>query len=343
MAELDPFLNAKDSLANSGTNVLGYQFDAQTERSAVGNMQIHDLAVTTAKIGSAAITTAKITDAAITTAKITDANITTAKINDAAITTAKINDAAITTAKIGAAQITTALINDAAITNAKIENLAVTTGKINDFSFNQGSGGTLTLGGTLNGNGLLSIVNGTGGTVIRGDNTGHHYYNTSGTELVTINSSGLTIQDTSAVKLVTSDNTGFETWRNSAGTAVSVAKMNDSGLIARNTRGMFFEETTAGNYSSIAIGADNIWVIKANQSGSEVIAFQDYNGNSYGKWRKNATPHALLDLDSYLSILTRTTAEEPADGAVADGSLWYNSSTKKLRIMTNGTKATIGP
>ena len=59
--------------------------------------------------------------------------INTTQIRDGAVNTIKIEDAAITTAKIGTAQITTALIGSAQITSAKI----------NDFSFNQGTGGTI--------------------------------------------------------------------------------------------------------------------------------------------------------------------------------------------------------
>lgn len=52
-------------------------------------------------------------------------------------------------------------------------------------------GGTLALGGTANGDGVMLINNAAGTTIVRGDNLGHHYYNTGGTELVRVNDEGL--------------------------------------------------------------------------------------------------------------------------------------------------------
>lgn len=55
------------------------------------------------------------------------------------------------------------------------------------------NGGTLTLGGTANGNGLMKINNASGTTIVQGDNTGHHYYTTAGSERVRLNDSGLSL------------------------------------------------------------------------------------------------------------------------------------------------------
>ena len=95
-----------------------------------------------------------------------------------------INDAAITTAKIGTAQITTALIGSAQVTSAKI----------NDFSFNQGTGGTLTLGGTLNGNGVLSVKNSSGAEVVALNKDG-----------ITVTNGSITIQNSLGTNIIDSN------------------------------------------------------------------------------------------------------------------------------------------
>jgi hypothetical protein len=74
-------------------------------------------------------------------------------------------------------------IRDASITNAKIKN----------FNFNQGTGGTLTLGGTTDGNGVLSVKNNSGSEIVRADNTG-----------LTVTNGSITIQNSSGSNVIDS-------------------------------------------------------------------------------------------------------------------------------------------
>jgi hypothetical protein len=74
--------------------------------------------------------------------------------------------------KIKDASITTAKIADAAITSAKIGTAAIGTANIGTLSFSQISGGTAALGGTTNGDGILTVSNAGGTEVVRLDNTG---------------------------------------------------------------------------------------------------------------------------------------------------------------------------
>ena len=146
--------------------------EAKIGSLAVTNAKIGDLAVNTAKIANLAITSAKIANLAVGTAQIGDGVITNAKIGNLAVTSAKIGDLAVTAAKIGNAAIITAKIADAAITNAKIATLdaaKITTGTM---LANRISGGTLILGGSGNGNGVLRINNASGSEIGRWDNTG---------------------------------------------------------------------------------------------------------------------------------------------------------------------------
>ena len=108
------------------------------EDSTTGEIQIKNLAITTAKIRAAAVTTSKLADGAVETGKIANLNITTEKIAGGAVTTAKIADGNVTTSKIGNSQVTTAKINDAAVTTAKILDANVTTDKIANLNVTTG-------------------------------------------------------------------------------------------------------------------------------------------------------------------------------------------------------------
>src|SRR5258708_29006664 len=45
------------------------------------------------------------------------------------------------------------------------------------------------------------------------------------------------------------------------GSGVEISRMNNSGIIVRNTRGLFWEVTTGGNYQSISCNASNQFII----------------------------------------------------------------------------------
>lgn len=69
---------------------------------------------------------------------------------------------------------------------------AVTNAKLGNFTFNKGTGGSLTLGGTSNGNGQLLIRDSLGSIIVQGDNTGLAVYNGS---ISIQNSSGSSVVD----------------------------------------------------------------------------------------------------------------------------------------------------
>lgn len=75
-------------------------------------------------------------------------------------------------------------IQDLAIGNAKIGTAAIGTANIGTLTFNEIAGGTVTLGGTLNGSGLL-IVNDEGGTQVgKWDKDGIEVKTTAGTTII---------------------------------------------------------------------------------------------------------------------------------------------------------------
>ncbi len=92
--------------------------------------------------------------------------------------------------------ITSLKLKDLSVTTAKIDNLAVTAAKINDFSFNSGAGGTLTLGGTANGNGVMKVNNSLGSAIVTADNAG---ILVEGGNIVVKNADNTTIIDTEGI------------------------------------------------------------------------------------------------------------------------------------------------
>lgn len=69
---------------------------------------------------------------------------------------------------------------------------AIGRNKIKTFNFSSGFGGTLTLGGTANGNGVMQVLNSAGGTVVTVNNTG---ISVTGGSITVVNSAGSTILD----------------------------------------------------------------------------------------------------------------------------------------------------
>lgn len=86
--------------------------------------------------------------------------------------------------------VSSAKIRNAAVGNAQIGTAAIGTANIGTLTFDQITGGTATLGGTLNGNGLLSIKNSGGTEIVRGDATGIRFYE-RGLRFGTANDTGI--------------------------------------------------------------------------------------------------------------------------------------------------------
>lgn len=101
----------------------------------------------------------------------------------AAISNAQFNDAYTYQASLDRGAIDTRNLKNASITNAKLDT----------FSFNKGSGGTLVLGGTANGNGIFSLKNAGGTEIIGMDNSG-----------MMINSGKITVKDSNGTTVMDS-------------------------------------------------------------------------------------------------------------------------------------------
>lgn len=111
--------------------------------------------------------------------------------------------------------------------NTISERDAVGNYNLGNFNFNKGSGGTVVLGGTTNGNGVLSVQNASGSEVVRADNTG-----------LTVKNGSISIQDSTGTAII--DSTGLVS-------AANFLYGNASDSSSRNT--------TSGNYGDLSGGS----------------------------------------------------------------------------------------
>lgn len=102
----------------------------------------------------------------------------------------------ITATRIGTAVIGSAQIQDAAIGNAHLGTAIIGTANIGTLSFNEITGGTATLGGTLNGNGVLTVKDSGGTSRVLLDSSG---ITVTGGSITVENDSGGTIVDSAGI------------------------------------------------------------------------------------------------------------------------------------------------
>ena len=134
------------------------------------------------------------------------------------------NDASvIDRSKIRNLAVGSAQIGTAAIGSANIATAVIGSAHIHDFNFSQGTGGTLTLGGTSNGNGVFSLKNAGGTEIISMDNTG-----------IVVNQGSITIKDSAGTTIM--DATGLVSNPNFA-----------NGAVGTNST----QETTSSSYQDV--------------------------------------------------------------------------------------------
>lgn len=85
---------------------------------------------------------------------------------------------------------------------------------LKNFSFSKGTGGTLQLGGTANGNGLMTLKDASGVVIMQQDNTGQHFYNSAGTESIRVDLTGFHAYGSTGTELIRVDNTGLHAYIN---------------------------------------------------------------------------------------------------------------------------------
>jgi len=159
--------------------------------------------------------------------------------------------------------------------NSNYERNTITAMNIQNFSFNSGEGGTLSLGGPGNGNGVLSVSD-TGGTEhVRLDNTG---LTVSDGSITLKNASGTSFVDSSGLVAAAITNYGTTyTFGTGIVTTVSGTSASDTNyatisvVVARNTPVLFLGDVTS-----------DVWT--ANPGGTSY-----FRGYLYTKMKLNGT------------------------------------------------------
>lgn len=174
--------------------------------------------------------------------------------------------------------------------NSGYDRNTVTTQKIRDFSFNSGQGGTLTLGGSGNGNGILRVLDSGGTQRVVFGNTGGTITNGN---LVLINDSGGTILDnkgvlnqtvlTSSVASISSGGT-----QNIIGTAPTIFTGSTLSFSLERTQNILFlaDVITYSNGTTSFNGNGQI----------------NINGVEQGRWAENYSVPSSLMSDSIHSL-----------------------------------------
>lgn len=193
--------------------------------------------------------------------------------------------------------ITTSKILNGAVTNAKIGTASIGTANIGTLSFNQISGGTAILGGTTNGNGLLSLKNSAGSEIVKLYNNGMAVDNGS---LTIKNSGGSVVLDGSGI--VGTSNFSFGTIAGGPGlahtfTSTSFEDVPNSSIsiILNRASPVAFWSVTAlalqdasgtqtnldsGVFSAITIGGTNVSP-NMGKRGRHTIFGSDYNTDGF--------------------------------------------------------------
>lgn len=161
-------------------------------------------------------------------------------------------------------------IRNASIGSAQIQDASIGSAQVGTLSFNNISGGTATLGGTTNGNGLMQVLNASGGTVVQVDNTG---ISVTGGSVSIKNASGSTIIDSSGLN-------GLSTFQYGQGSAVTYQDITSVGtasytditngsvtvVLARQSN-VFLTSTITGKHNN---DGDGIGVIRFTDGGTEI-------------------------------------------------------------------------
>ena len=225
------------------------------------------------------------------TASIKDATIVTAKIGNLEVTNAKINDVTASKITTGALQASQAIIAGSS-TGARVQMLG-------------GASGTAAIqlidsGGNVTGQ-MLSD-----GTWYFGDSSGNKlFYDGSSVVLLGVD------LDVSDGDIDIHDG------------ATNVARLNINGMIVRNTKGFFMEETTAGQYGDISVNGSNQMVVSLPSTNQYFV--QSYNGaTNYFTVSSDRTYVAKrLKLEQMAS---EPSSPEVGDIAYADGTNWNPGS-----------------
>lgn len=183
---------------------------------------------------------------------------------------------------------------------------------VEDFTFDKASGGTLTLGGNNNQNGLLQIKDERQNVIVQGDTQGIHFYNTTGTELIRMGASGFVVYGTP---------TSF-VFQKANGTEVGNLHYTGSGVIL----------TTADN-GNLFLDADNNVFISADAG---ISGTTDVGGVTFTATSGNVT---LTSLDSEVKLRGTTNRFQLWETGTTYRDITINDNAGATRIQRSGSTA----
>jgi hypothetical protein len=141
---------------------------------------------------------------------------------------------------------------NASIGTQNLQDGSVTNEKIATLEFGKAFGGSITIGGNNNGNGVIKVENSANQLIIQEDNLGIHFYNSSGEEIVRIDDLGL---------------------HNYNGSGTVLTEMLAGGFFAYGASALQFK-STAGSGSTIGIIGDSsgVFLVAADNNNQIDIA-----------------------------------------------------------------------
>ena len=224
----------------------------------------------------------------ITADQIAAGTITANEIAANTITANEIAANTITANEIAAGTITSSEISAGAVTADKISvtNLAAISADL----------GVVNIGGASNGSGVLNIKDGSGNIIIKGDNAGHHYYDTGGTELIRVDSDGLKAYGTGGNTIKFYDQAGG-TYYGSLGYSSSVSAVF---LSSGSNTDIYLSATN----SLMGVADDSIWIEADNDDngsgnlvllGENVLLRSKGSNNSFYLYDGSAYKQILID------------------------------------------------
>lgn len=145
---------------------------------------------------------------------------------------------------------------------------------IRNFSFSQGQGGTLTLGGTANGDGVMVVNNAAGTAVVTLNNSGITVNNGS---LSIYNALGsLSFDSSGLVSLTNFTSDNFVSSGTIGGTAILAGGTLNPIVLTRSTKVLLFH-TIFGLHDDVSSDFDNTWI--TTYDGTTVLISTSVTGN----------------------------------------------------------------
>lgn len=173
------------------------------------------------------------------------------------------------------ASIGSAKIGTAAIGHAQIGTAAISDANIGTLSFGVIHGGTAILGGTVNGNGVLSVLNNTGAEVVRADSNGITVQNGS---IVIQNSSGGTVISSNGLNSLTNFPNGniFNGASNLTTTSTSYVDVTGGGTITNTVTG----GTSVCLIYMMANGFNSDFIFSDGANQAEIAVYDSFTANT---------------------------------------------------------------